>query len=83
MPISFVQAALGTEIQVPTLDGRVTLKVPAGTQNMRTFRMRGKGITHLRGGGQGDQFVQVVVEIPAKLSSRQREVDKNAQNTGA
>ena len=74
VPISFIQAALGTEIKVPTLDGRVELKVPAGTQNLRTFRMRGKGITHLRGGGRGDQFVQVIVEIPSKLSARQREL---------
>jgi molecular chaperone DnaJ len=76
VPITVVQAALGGEILVPTLEGRVELKIPAGTQNGRTFRMRGKGIAHLRGTGRGDQFVRVVVEIPTDLTPRQRELLK-------
>ena len=74
VPISFVDAALGTSMKVPTLEGKVDLKIPEGTQNHRTFRLRGKGISHLRGSGRGDQFVRVQVEIPSKLSKRQKEL---------
>lgn len=74
VPVSFHQAALGSEIVVPTLEGKVELKVPAGTQNQRVFRMRSKGISHLRGSGRGDQYVQVTVEIPSNLTSRQRKI---------
>ncbi len=74
VPISFTTAALGGEIEVPTLEGKVELKIPQGTQNLRNFRLRGKGIAHLRGGGRGDQFVRVIVEIPTDLSGRQREL---------
>ena len=74
VPVSFHQAALGSEIVVPTLEGKVELKVPSGTQNQRVFRMRNKGISHLRGSGRGDQYVQVTVEIPSNLTSRQREI---------
>lgn len=89
VPISFVEAALGAEIRVPTLEGKVELKVPAGTQNLRTFRMRNKGIAHIRGSGRGDQYVQVVVEVPSNLSKKQRELlkdfaaqeDKNGKNS--
>lgn len=74
VPISFTQAALGAEIIVPTLDGKVELKVPSGTQGGRNFRLRNRGIARLRGGGRGDQYVRVIVEIPAKLSSKQKEL---------
>jgi molecular chaperone DnaJ len=74
VPISFTQAALGAEIEVPTLEGKTPVTVPAGTQPGRTVRLRGKGIADLRGYGRGDQVVQVVVEIPQKLSPRQREL---------
>ncbi len=74
VPVSFTQAALGADIVVPTLDGKVELKIPSGTQNANSFRMRSKGITRLRGGGRGDQYVQVVVEIPTKVSARQKEL---------
>lgn len=72
-PITFVQAALGAEIDVPTLDGPVSLKVPEGTQTGTTFRLRGKGITHLRGYGRGDQHVRVHIAVPRKLTDKQRE----------
>jgi molecular chaperone DnaJ len=74
MPISFVQAALGDEVQVPTLDGKVKYTIPEGTQSETVFRLRGKGIPHLNGGGRGDQFVKVTVEIPKNLNSTQKEL---------
>lgn len=74
IPISFVQAALGAELQVPTLDGKVELKIPEGTQSGTSFRLRGHGIPHLRGGGRGDQHVRVKVITPKKLNDRQKEL---------
>ncbi|GAB4353810.1 MAG: molecular chaperone DnaJ [Candidatus Abyssubacteria bacterium] len=74
IPISFTQAALGAEIDIPTLDGKVSLKVPAGTQTHKVFRVKGKGFPKLRGLGRGDLFVKVVVETPTKLTQRQREL---------
>jgi molecular chaperone DnaJ len=74
LPINIAQAALGDEIEVPTLEEPENLAVPAGTQTGETFRMRGKGIPHLRGGGRGDQLVTVYVVTPKKLSPEQREL---------
>ena len=74
VPISFPQAALGTEIQVPTLDGEHTLKVPEGTQTGTTFKVRGKGVPVLNGRGRGDLHIEVKVQTPAKLNHRQREL---------
>lgn len=74
MPISFVQAALGAELQVPTLDGMVKYTIPEGTQTGSVFRLRGKGIPNLRGGGRGDQYVTVSVVTPTKLSHEQKEL---------
>lgn len=74
LPLTFAQAALGDEIEVPTLTGKVKLKIPAGTQTGRHFRLKGKGVPHLRGYGQGDQLVKVVVVTPTKLSERQKEL---------
>ena len=74
IPVSFTQAALGTEILVPTLDGEYSLKVPDGTQSGTTFRIRGKGVPVLNGRGKGDLFVEVRVQTPGKLSRRQREL---------
>lgn len=72
--ISFVQAALGTELEVQTLDGKARLKVPEGTQPGTNFRLRGKGVPHLRGHGRGDQHVIVNVDIPRKLSAKQKDI---------
>ncbi|GAB7204498.1 hypothetical protein OS21_09870 [Dickeya oryzae] len=72
VPINFAMAALGGEIEVPTLDGRVMLKVPAETQTGKLFRMRGKGVKSVRGGVQGDLLCRVVVETPVNLSDRQK-----------
>lgn len=72
--LSFVQAALGTEVEVPTLDGPVSLNIPEGTQTGAVFRLRGKGVPSLRGGGRGDQYVTVNLETPKNLSARQKEL---------
>ena len=72
MPVSFVIAALGGEINVPTLEGKASIKVPAGTQNGTVFKLRGKGMPHLRGSGQGQLLVRAVVEVPTKLTPGQR-----------
>ncbi|MBZ5721559.1 MAG: molecular chaperone DnaJ [Acidobacteriia bacterium] len=74
IPISFTQAALGAEIQVPTLEGDYALKVPEGTQSGATLRIRGKGVPVLNGHGKGDLFVEVRVQTPSKISKRQREL---------
>jgi molecular chaperone DnaJ len=74
IPISVTQAALGTEIRVPTLEGEHTLKVPDGTQSGTTMRIRGKGVPVLNGHGKGDLFVEVRVQTPTKLNKRQREL---------
>ena len=72
VPINFAMAALGGEIEVPTLDGRVKLKVPAETQTGKLFRMRGKGVKSVRGGNQGDLLCRVVVETPVSLNEKQK-----------
>lgn len=74
VPISFTKAALGGEIEVPTLDGRVKLKIPAETQTGKFFRMRGKGVTSTRSGYAGDLICKVVVETPVQLNSEQKEL---------
>ncbi len=75
MPVSFAQAALGAEIEVPTIDGRVKLTIPEGTQPGSVFRLRGKGIPYLqsKGGGRGDQFVTITVTVPKNMTSEQKE----------
>lgn len=72
--ISFAQAALGAEIEVPTLDGPVKLTIPEGTQTGQYFTLRGKGIPYLRGSGRGDQYVTVNVTVPKSLSGSQKEL---------
>lgn len=74
VPISFTMAALGGEIEVPTLDGRVKLKIPPETQTGRLFRMKGKGVRSFRSGGHGDLLCKVVVETPVKLSDQQKQL---------
>jgi molecular chaperone DnaJ len=74
VPVSFVTAALGGSIEVPTLSGQVMLKIPAETQSGRVFRLKDKGVRPARGGEQGDLFCRVVVETPVKLSGDQREL---------
>lgn len=81
MPISFVTAALGGELDVPTLTGRVKLKVPAETQTGRVFRMREKGVRSVHGGAVGDLLCKVIVETPVNLSSRQKEILEEFEGT--
>ncbi len=71
--ISFAQAALGAEVEVPTLDGKVKLNIPEGTQSGTTFRLKGKGVPFLRNGGRGDQFVTVNVAVPRGMTSTQKD----------
>jgi molecular chaperone DnaJ len=74
MPITFTQAALGDEIEVPTLHGKVKLKIPAGTQTGTKFRLRGKGVPNVRGYGTGDQHVIVKIITPTKLTEKQKQL---------
>lgn len=74
VPITIVQAALGDEIEVPTLDGKVQLRIPEGTQTATVFRLKEKGVPHLRGSGRGDQHVKVKVITPKKLTDKQKEL---------
>ena len=74
VPLSIAQAALGAEVDVPTLEGANRLKVPAGTQSGQVFRLKGRGIPDVNGYGRGDEIVRIVVETPRKLSARQREL---------
>ena len=81
IPISVVQAALGTEITVPTLEGEHVLKVSEGTQTGAKFKIRGKGVPELNGRGRGDLYVQMKVQTPTKLNKRQRELLEELQQT--
>ena len=72
MPISFTQASLGANVEVPTLTGKANLKIPAGTQHGQLFRLRSLGLPDLRTGRRGDELVQVLVEIPKRLSGKQQ-----------
>lgn len=74
IPISFVQAALGATIEVPTLNGTENLKIPKGTQSGRVFKLKGKGIPHLRGFGRGDQLVEAIVVTPSNLTRKQEDL---------
>ncbi|MFC1693318.1 molecular chaperone DnaJ [Candidatus Latescibacterota bacterium] len=74
LPVSITQSALGDTIEVPTLNGRAKLKIPSGTQSGKIFRMRGKGIAHLHGGGSGDQLVRVWIWTPKNVSRNDRKL---------
>jgi len=81
--VPFAIAALGGEIEVKTIDGSATLKIPAGTQSNTVFRMRGKGIPYLHGIGHGDQLVEVIIDVPDKLSKKQKELLKEFDRESA
>lgn len=74
VPVSYTQAVLGDQLDVPTLEGKVTMRLPAGTESGRVFRLRGKGMPVFGGVGKGDQLVKVVVEIPRHVTPRQEEL---------
>jgi molecular chaperone DnaJ len=74
MPISFAKAALGGEIEAPTLNGKAAFSIPEGTQSGKTFRLRGKGVKNVHSKVPGDLFCRVVVETPVKLTERQKDL---------
>ncbi|MDX1648727.1 MAG: molecular chaperone DnaJ [Myxococcota bacterium] len=83
VPIPFVKAVLGGEIEVPTLEGKVSLRIPEGTQSGRVFRLRGKGLPAIGSSMRGDQLVRIFVEVPTKLTDRQRELlEQFAEESG-
>ena len=77
VPVAFAQATLGAEIEIPTLEGKVRLKVPEGTQSGNIMRLRGKGLPSVRSAVRGDQLVRIFVEVPTRLTARQRELLEN------
>ena len=81
VPISFTQAALGGEIEVPTLKGTDHLAIPAGTQHGEVFKLKGKGLPDIRSYRNGDQVVQILIEIPRKLSDRQKQLLREFEET--
>jgi molecular chaperone DnaJ len=81
MPISFPQAALGTELEIETLEVPATIKIPEGTQNGRQFKLRGKGVTRLHTNRKGDLIVEVRVTTPTKLTQEQRELLRQLGDT--
>ena len=81
LPITFTQATLGAEIDVPTLDRPVKYKFPEGTQPGQVFCIKGQGVNHLRGGGKGDLYVTATVEIPKKLTNQQKELLRQFDGT--
>jgi molecular chaperone DnaJ len=83
VPISFTTAALGGEMDVPTLGGKVHMKIPAGTQSGKIFRLRAKGIAHLHDSGIGDELVKVQVEVPTELSSEESRILREFQKISA
>lgn len=74
VPVTFVEAALGASIEIPTVDGNVSLKIPAGTQDGQTFRLRGKGAPKLKAGGRGDMLATVKIEVPKELTPDEKEL---------
>ena len=76
IPVSFTQAALGAEIIVPTLDGKVKFTIHEGTQPGDEFKLKGKGVQRLRYSGKGDQYVKIMVEVPKNLNNSQKELLK-------
>ncbi len=82
VPITFVQAALGATIEVPTLKDTEKIKIPKGTQNGHLFRLKGKGIPHVRGYGRGDQIIEVHVQVPTQITRKQEELLREFEKAG-
>jgi len=81
LDVNIAQAALGADVEVPTVDGPAKLSIPAGTQPGKIFTMRGKGVPHLRANGRGDQLVVVNVEVPTRISPEQRKLFEELADT--
>ena len=73
VPVTFSEAALGAEVEIPTPEGRISLKVPSGSRDGRTLRVKGRGAPRLKGGGRGDLLARVRVDVPKKLTKKERE----------
>lgn len=82
MPITIIAASLGEDIEVPTLDGRIKLKIPAGTQSGKVFKVRGKGMPNIHGYGRGDLYIRVIVEVPTHLRSEERKILEDLDKSG-
>jgi molecular chaperone DnaJ len=82
LPVSFVIAALGGEISVPTLSGNVTMKIPAGTQSGKIFRLKNKGMPDVRGGYQGNQYVRAMLQVPERLTAQQKKMLQEFDGSG-
>ena len=80
--LSFVTVALGGEIEVPILEGKATMKIPSGTQTDRVFRLKGKGVPSLHSHGRGDEYVKVIVQVPARLNEKQKEILREFAKAG-
>ncbi len=83
VPVDFVDAALGTTVEVPTIDGPVSLKVPSGTQSETVIRLRGRGIVEPHGNRVGDEYVRIKVKVPTKLSGKQKQVLEELRDSGS
>ncbi|MCI8933754.1 MAG: molecular chaperone DnaJ [Clostridiaceae bacterium] len=81
LPVTFVQAALGAELEAPSIDGKISYNMPEGTQPDTVFRIRGKGIPNLNGRGRGDQFIKVKIEIPRNLTREQKDILRQFEET--
>ena len=81
VPVSFADAALGREIEVPTLEGRVNLRIPEGTQSHKIFRIKGRGVTPIRTTMRGDLLCRVIVETPTNLNSQQKDLLRQLQDS--
>lgn len=82
LPISFIEAALGGSVEAPTLTGKEKLKIPRGTQTGKIFRLKGKGIAHLRGYGRGDQIIETVITVPTNITKKQEELLREFMKLG-
>lgn len=82
MPITFVAASLGDDVEIPTLDGRIKLKIPPGTQSGKVFRVKGKGMPNIHGYGRGDLYIRVIVEVPMHLGAEERRIIEELDKFG-
>lgn len=81
MPITFTQAALGSELDIPTLDGATKYTIPEGTQPGTTFKIKDEGIQHLNASGKGDMFIKVNIEVPRRMNEEQKELLRQFDST--
>jgi len=79
VPVSYAEAALGAEVEVPTPDGKISLKIPAGAQDGKLLRVRGRGVPKLNGGGKGDLLARLRIDVPTRLTKQEREALENLQ----